>query len=291
VLTVLIMLAASAAAAAVTYLVLRHSSLFAPSDPAHRAADRVAASPASSFLRRRMDPGTATGLALTVALATIVLGGVVLGAVLLMVRSNTGLARFDRGVAVWGAREAGAFATTILRAVTWLGSTIGVCIVAVVVSVVVFVRTRRAAVFAYLILVVAGQNAAANLVKFLVDRARPAIDQLVDVSGSSFPSGHSTAAAACYAAFALVLGIGLAPRARAALFAVAVAIAVAVGCSRIFLGVHWLTDVIAGFALGWTWFAIMSIAFGGRLLAFGAPARSPSHRSRSPVTAASHPSN
>jgi undecaprenyl-diphosphatase len=51
----------------------------------------------------------------------------------------------------------------------------------------------------------------------------------------------------------------------------AVGLAVAVAATRVFLGVHWLTDVIAGLFLGWSWFALCSIAFGGRLLRFGAP--------------------
>ena len=42
--------------------------------------------------------------------------------------------------------------------------------------------------------------------------------------------------------------------------------------TRVLLGVHWLTDVLAGLAVGWAWFALWSIAFGGRLLDFGAPA-------------------
>ena len=52
---------------------------------------------------------------------------------------------------------------------------------------------------------------------------------------------------------------------------IAVAIAVAVASSRVLLGVHWFTDVLAGLALGWAWFALGAIAFGGRLLRFGAP--------------------
>jgi membrane-associated phospholipid phosphatase len=50
-----------------------------------------------------------------------------------------------------------------------------------------------------------------------------------------------------------------------------VGLAVAVAASRVLLGVHWLSDVIGGLALGWAWFALCAIAFGGRLLRFGAP--------------------
>ena len=42
--------------------------------------------------------------------------------------------------------------------------------------------------------------------------------------------------------------------------------------SRVLLDVHWLSDVIAGLFLGWAWFAVCAIAFGGRLLRFGAEA-------------------
>ena len=49
-------------------------------------------------------------------------------------------------------------------------------------------------------------------------------------------------------------------------------IAAAVAASRVLLGVHWLTDVIAGVVVGWTWFLLSTIAFGGRSLRLGEPA-------------------
>ena len=50
------------------------------------------------------------------------------------------------------------------------------------------------------------------------------------------------------------------------MIAVAVGIAVAVAASRVLLDLHWLSDVIGGLALGWAWFALCAVVFGGRLL-------------------------
>ena len=58
---------------------------------------------------------------------------------------------------------------------------------------------------------------------------------------------------------------------QALLAGVAGGLAVAIALTRVWLGVHWLTDVLAGLALGWAWFAVASITFGGRQLRFGAP--------------------
>jgi undecaprenyl-diphosphatase len=103
----------------------------------------------------------------------------------------------------------------------------------------------------------------------------------------SFPSGHSTAAAATFAALALVIGRKRSPTARSIIAGIAVAMAVGVACSRVLLAVHWFSDVVSGLALGWTWFAVCAVAFGGRLLWYGAPVEAawsttaPEHAARS----------
>ena len=111
------------------------------------------------------------------------------------------------------------------------------------------------------------------LIEHLLDRVRPTLNPITETLGPSFPSGHTTAAAAFYAAAALVLGRGVGKHGRALLAGAAVGIAVAVACTRVLLDVHWLTDTVAGLFLGWAWFAVCAIAFGGHVLRFGAAAQ------------------
>lgn len=224
------------------------------------------------FVRSRLDPEELTGLALTIATACIALGGIVLGTLAYIIRSKAGVIDIDLKVASWAATHATSTSTAILRWITQIGSTPVVISAALVVGIVEYRRIRSRSLWLFLFLVIGGQLVIVNLIKLGVARARPSIDPLATFSGASFPSGHTAAAAACSAALALVLSRGRPPRIRAALTGGAVSIAVAVGCSRMFLGVHWFTDVAAGLAVGWAWFAVCAIATGGRLLRFGASA-------------------
>ena len=225
----------------------------------------------AAWTQARLNPTVITGLLLTLAIIAIAVGVAGFGIVLAMVRTHRGFADFDLGAARWGARHATTASTAILRAITRLGSVVVLLPLAVVVAAVEIRRQRDWSVLGFLVVVVGGQYLASNVIKAAVDRARPDISPLATFSGPSFPSGHATAAAAVLAAFAMLIGRRRSRAVKAALPGVAVGVAVAVASSRVLLGVHWLTDVMAGLPLGWAWFALSSVAFGGRLLRFGAP--------------------
>ena len=103
----------------------------------------------------------------------------------------------------------------------------------------------------FLITVTIGQTLMSTFVKDLLDRVRPTANPIAHTLGPSFPSGHTTGAAACFAAFALVLGRGRSRNVQSLLAGAAVFVAIAVAASRVLLGVHWLSDVLGGLALGW----------------------------------------
>jgi undecaprenyl-diphosphatase len=219
-----------------------------------------------------MDPEKATGLALTLALLLIFAGGLLLAVLAILVRHSDALSGVDGSVANWGNRHATRFSTDGLKLVTDLGETWMAIVVGVAVVVVEMRTTRNRWVVAFLLLVVVGDKLLTSGVKHLVDRVRPDLNPVAATLGPSFPSGHSSTAAALWAATALIAARWLGRRAYPVLVALAVGIAVAVAASRVLLDVHWLTDVIAGLALGWAWFAACAVAFGGRVLRFGATA-------------------
>jgi undecaprenyl-diphosphatase len=139
--------------------------------------------------------------------------------------------------------------TTLAKALSvagQLGVLIPVCAAA---AIWLFLRRRFAGIVA-LVLAVAGAKIVSDAVKDLVNRPRPPIAHLVPVTSSSFPSGHATQTAAIVPVLALVL----APAAyRRWALAGAVLFVFAVGWSRVYLGVHYPSDVVAGWLLGGAW--------------------------------------
>jgi membrane-associated phospholipid phosphatase len=228
----------------------------------------------ATFVRSRLDPESAVGLVLSASLILFVGGAVGVGVLLVMIHTNTGFARFDLDTSLFAAHHATSLSTSVLRVFTQLGGADVMVPLAVIVATIETIRQRSKEVFFFLALVVGGQFLVANVTKSFVNRARPHFDMLTGFSSSSFPSGHAVAASACLAAFALVIGRQRGPRVRALLAGAAVGLATGIACTRVMLGVHWLTDVLGGLAMGWAWFALCSIAFGGRQLKFGALARS-----------------
>jgi membrane-associated phospholipid phosphatase len=223
------------------------------------------------FVRSRLDAEVVTGLALTLALGATVVAGIAVGLLALAVRRSAALAGVDSAAADWARDDSGATSHRILEAFTSLASTEWVIGIAVVVGVVEWARVPNRWIPVYLAAVTLGDSLVTNLVKDAVDRARPAIEPVAATLGPSFPSGHSSTAAAFFAALALLAGRRRPHASKAALAGLAVAAAVAVACSRVLLDLHWLSDVVAGLALGWGWFALCTAAFGGWLIRFGAP--------------------
>lgn len=223
------------------------------------------------LVRGRLDPATATGLALTLALGLAIFGGLLLGLLAYLMRSSDRLVDTDRQVGQWGVDNATSWSTDALQLVTELGGATFVVVALIVLALVEYRRVPSKWMPVFLVTAVAGEIVLVNTIKELLDRVRPEFNPIAETLGPSFPSGHSGLAAAFYAAAALVLARRRSPRVRALLAGAAVAIAVGVACSRVLLGVHWLSDVIAGLAFGWAWFGVCAIAFGGRFLVLGAP--------------------
>ena len=219
-----------------------------------------------------VEPEVATGLALTLALAIIVVGGLILAVLTFAVRDADGGIGLDTSAGDWGARHATPFTTDVLKTLSHVGEPGSIAALAAILAVIETWRTRSHWVVPFLLLVVAGNGIVTTTIKNLVERVRPTLNPIAETLGPSFPSGHSSWSAAFFAAAALLLARGHGRDARIALAGLAAGLAVAIASTRVLLGVHWLSDVVAGLAVGWAWFAACAIAFGGRLLRFGAAA-------------------
>jgi undecaprenyl-diphosphatase len=217
------------------------------------------------MLRRRASIGRQLDRYLPAALdkRQAALGLVALGSAALFVKIAEDVVthestQFDRAVSLWVHRFDTPLVDVVMRLFTFIGSFPVIAVVALVVLTWCWRRGDRDA-FAGLLGVIAVNEGLNFGLKHLFGRLRPNLfEEIATLHSYSFPSGHAMAAAAIYGMIAVVIA-RLAPSLRLSVGPVAVALALLIGLSRIYLGVHWITDVLAGYAAGAT------ILFGGIL--------------------------
>jgi undecaprenyl-diphosphatase len=148
-----------------------------------------------------------------------------------------------------------------IRDLSSLGSvTVLLLVMAAVVLYLLLVRRLAAALF--VLLVLGGGQVVCNALKLVVNRPRlDLVSHLSHVSTLSFPSSHAMMSAVTYLTLAVLAGHFLSGRmVRVYLLALAALVTLAVGISRIYLGVHWPSDVLAGWCAGFAWTALCWLA-------------------------------
>jgi undecaprenyl-diphosphatase len=113
----------------------------------------------------------------------------------------------------------------------------------------------------FLVTCSAGSGALVMLLKNVFQRPRPdVVVPILEASGLSFPSGHAVISAALYPTMGVILALAVQPlRLRLYVVSVAIAFALLVGATRVYLGVHYPTDVVAGWSIGFAWALLLGL--------------------------------
>jgi len=192
-----------------------------------------------------------------VALSLVAVLGALVGAgeLLELAERPDGSTGFDRSITSWLVDHRASWLTTVARALSTVGSQkVLVPLVAVVAIVLIARRAGGPAVL--LVVIWAGAIELYSLAKHFVGRPRPPMHLwLTPASSTAFPSGHATQSLSTFAALALVAAAFM-PSARRLALVVAAVVAAGVGWSRAYLGVHWATDVLAGWLAAACWVAL-----------------------------------
>lgn len=171
---------------------------------------------------------------------------------------------FDEAVLRWLEARRSAPLDDVMAELTTLGDGIVIVMLVAVTSVFLWLTKHHWSVYILVIGVIGGKILNTAL-KVGFDRARPSVvDAITDTSSPSFPSGHAMGAMVAYGSIAyLVSRLEPTPRLRAATWLIAGAMILLIGLSRLYLGVHYPTDVVAGYLAGLAWVAVVAASVKG----------------------------
>lgn len=209
------------------------------------------------FLARRFEPAEYLGLHLTVGLTISMAALWLFTAITEDVLHHTPLTQFDVTILKWFHLHSTETGIHIFEAVSFVGSPLVLSVLGI--SLAIYLIRRRAWIFfASWIAALVGAGILDRVLKEAIQRPRPAYAATILHGQSfSFPSGHALVSLVAYgmtAYFAIVLWLGDASWWTAVSCAATILI-LGIGVSRLYLGVHYFTDVIAGYAVGAVWLA------------------------------------
>jgi len=209
--------------------------------------------PQARFLWNRVTPGD-LGLQLTALVAVLAVAIFVIVAYTQVVSADPGPTGADRAAFDVVDDIEAPWLESVAKGATAIGG-VGFTVLVGLVAAVVLAAKRRWAELCVLVAAVAITQVGVPIFKEAIERPRPP-DPLIEVGGWSFPSGHA-ASAVIYAWLAITVVVRLRPgrAGGAAVIASGIALTAAIGLSRVYLRVHYLSDVSAGWALGAAAFA------------------------------------
>jgi membrane-associated phospholipid phosphatase len=220
------------------------------------------------------------------ALLLAVVGAAAAGFALLLAYAGVGPTptAVDRNVQSAIIDQRGRVLTALARTLTFCGSSPELYVALLVGIAVTWRRSpggRPVLAVCCLLWFVAGQLVRTGLNQWIARPRPPEALHLTGAAGFAFPSGHTTSATMAYG-IAVLLVATYAKRRRTVVITAVVAVlaAVGVGLSRVYLGVHWPTDVAAGWALGVLWLGVGALLMRPRVAARRPVAPGPEHSSR-----------
>jgi undecaprenyl-diphosphatase len=208
------------------------------------------------FLQARLSAEGYLGLHLTVGLLIILAAGWCFADIAEDMSRNAATRVLDDNVTAWFHAHATPLLTHIARGISFFGSVGFVAVAALGVAIVLSVRKCWYQLFA-IVLAVGGGSLLNVLLKHFFHRQRPVLENpLVTLTSFGFPSGHTMGATLFYGVLALFVAQSV--RAwwlRVLAWSLASVAVLLIGLSRIYLGAHYLTDVLGAFAVGLAWLA------------------------------------
>lgn len=209
------------------------------------------------FLQKRLSPEGHAGLHLTIGVLIIVLAGWWFGDIAEDLGPNEPLVLLDQRIALWFHQHATPAITHVAKAITFLGSVAWLTMVSLGVAA-FFILRRAWTNLLLLALTMIGGSTLNIVLKHFFHRQRPILENpLVTLSSYGFPSGHTMGATMLYGLLALLAAKNAkSHRARVACFVAACLLILLIGFTRIYLGAHFLSDVLGAIAAGIVWLTL-----------------------------------